>query len=162
MIEFDVFEHCQIIGIHLGGLQIYTAKKKLIFSYFLHVTAVRNICRCRDLSNDVCTFSFRSQLLPFQVRILHNILQHLVTPMQGYSNEVTGLDIRLLNFFIQRRPINLRYTIMRHMLGTPVVTNQFLPYNSIIIKILWDFDVSLTELVYGETKKLGREIIAAI
>ncbi|KAH9751164.1 hypothetical protein KPL71_014169 [Citrus sinensis] len=67
----------------------------------------------------------RSQLLPFQVRILHIILQHMVTPRQGHTDEVTRLDVGLLDSLIRRR-------------------------------------VPITEPVYLETRKLGREIISVI
>ena len=51
---------------------------------------------------------------------------------------------------------------MRHMLSTLVVSNKSLPYGSIISKILRHFHVPLTEPVYVETKKMGREIISRI
>ena len=74
-IEFDTFELDRILGISCEGLNLYTARKKLHFYQFRHIEGVRNICRRRDLSDDICSLPFRSQLLPFQVRILHNILQ---------------------------------------------------------------------------------------
>ena len=64
-IEIDEPELCSILGISYRGLDIYTAKKELDFSDFRHVDAVRNICRRRELFDDVCSLSFRSQLLPF-------------------------------------------------------------------------------------------------
>lgn len=123
---------------------------------------VRNICRRYDLSNDLYTLSFRSQLLPFQVRILHSILHHMITFRLGYSDEVTSLDVGLLNSLIRRRQVSLSYTILCHMVSTPVVTNQYLPNGSIITRILRHFNVPLTKLVYTKTKKLSREIISRI
>uniref|UniRef100_A0A1S8ACF9 Putative plant transposon protein domain-containing protein n=1 Tax=Citrus limon TaxID=2708 RepID=A0A1S8ACF9_CITLI len=161
-IEFDDAELSRIIGTTYKGLALYTARKELDFNDFRHVDAVRNICRRRDLSDDLCSLSFRSQLLPFQVRILHIILQHMVTPRQGHSDEVTRLDVGLLDSLIRRRRVNLSYTIIRHMLSAPAVTNRSLPYGSIITKILRHFHVPMTEPVYTETRKLGREIISGI
>ena len=88
-IKFDKEELCSILGIHFGNLDIYTTRTDLDFHDFRNVDGVRNICRHWDLSDDLCSLSFRSQLLPFQVRILHSILQHMVTPRQGRSDEVT-------------------------------------------------------------------------
>ena len=48
------------------------------------------------------------------------------------------------------------------MLSIPAVSNKSLPYGSIISKILRHFHVPLTELVYVESKKIGREIISGI
>ena len=123
---------------------------------------VRNICRCRDLSDNICSLSFRSQLLPFQVRILHIILQHMVTPRHGHTNEVTRLDIGLLDSLISRRHVSLSYTILCHMRFTPKVSNRSLPYGSIITRILKYFRIPIIEPVYLETRKLRREIISAI
>ena len=58
--------------------------------------------------------------------------------------------------------MNLSYTILGHMLSTPVVTNWSLPYDSITTKILRHFHVPLTEPIYTKIKKLGREIIYGI
>lgn len=106
-IEFDDAELSHILRISYEGSDIYTTRKELNFNDFHHVNAIRNICRHRDLSNDLCTFSFRSQLLPFQARILHSILQHMVTPRHGYSDELTRLDVGLLDSIIRIRRVSL-------------------------------------------------------
>lgn len=155
--EFDDAELSRILGISYEGLDIYTARKELDFNDFHHVDVVRNICRRYDHSND-----FRSQLLPFQVRILHSILHHMITSRLGYSDEVTSLDVGLLDSLIQRRQVSLSYTILRHMVSTPVVTNRYLPNGSIITRILRHFNVPLTKPVYTKTRKLSREIISGI
>ena len=59
-IAFDESELCSILGISYEGLDLYTSRKKLLFSEFRHVDGVRNICRRRDLSDDICSLSFRS------------------------------------------------------------------------------------------------------
>ena len=150
------------MGISYGGLDLYITRKELEFSEFCHMDGVRNICRHRDLSDDVCSLYFRSQLLPFQVQILHIILQHMVTSRQGHTDEVTRLDVGLLDSLIRKRYVSLSYTILCHMLSTPRVSSQSLPYGSIITRILKYFRVPITEPVYLETRKLGREIIFAI
>lgn len=161
-IAFNEPDLCSILGIAHGGLDLYTVRKELSFSEFRHVDGVRNICHCWDLSDDICSLSFRSQLLPFQIRILHIILQHMVTPRQGHTDEVTRLDISLLDSLIRRRHVSLSYTILCHMLSTPKVSNRSIPYGSIITRILNHFQVPIVELVFLETRKLGREIIYAI
>ena len=64
-IAFNESELCSILGISYGGLDLYTARKELSFSELHHMDGVRNICRRRDLSDDICSPSFRSQLLFF-------------------------------------------------------------------------------------------------
>ena len=90
-IEFDDEDLNGFVGISSDGHKIYTSRKALSFDGFCHDDGVRNICRPEDLSYETCHFPFRSQLLPLQVCILHIILQYLVTPKKGHSDEVTGL-----------------------------------------------------------------------
>ena len=99
-IKLDVETLNNILGIQNDGHKIYTSRKALFFSSFAHHLGVQNICRRRDLTGDICALPFRSQVLPLQVRILHTILQHIITPQKGHSDEVTRLDVRLLDSLI--------------------------------------------------------------
>lgn len=96
-IEFTVEDLSSILETDHSGLELYTSRKELQFKCFSHVDAVRNIYRCQDLSDDIFSLPFRSQLLPKNVRILHSILQHIVTLRNGHSDEFTHLDIGLLD-----------------------------------------------------------------
>ncbi|KAH9648550.1 Integrase catalytic domain-containing protein [Citrus sinensis] len=149
-------------GISCEGLDIYTSRKALSFDIFSHTHGVRNICRRRDLSDEICMLPFRSQLLPLQVRILHSILQHIVTPKKGHSDEVTRLDVALLDSLLTDRPINLGYIILRHMLSTLAVNHRLLPYGSIITKILRRFEVPLLDTGHMETRRIGPEAMTSI
>ena len=135
-IEFDDEDLNGFLGISSDGHKIYTSKKALSFEGFCHDDGVCNICRRRELNYETCHLPFRSQLLPLQVRILHTILQHIVTPRKGHSDEVTRLDVSLLDSLISGRPIHIGYVIIRHMLSTLAVNHRLLPYGSIITKIL--------------------------
>lgn len=74
LIEFDVEDLNQILGIANTSFKIYTCRKTLLFTDFVHWHAVRNIRRRRDISDDTCSLPFCAQLLPLQIRILHTIL----------------------------------------------------------------------------------------
>ena len=161
-IEFDYENLNGFLGISSDGHKIYTSKKALSFEGFCHDDGVCNICRRRELSYETCHLPFWSQLLPLQLRILHTILQHIVTPKKGHSDEVTRLDVGLLHSLISSRPINLSYVIVRHMLSTPIVNHRLLPYSSIITKILRHFEVSLLDVGYTETRWIGPEAMTSI
>ncbi|KAH9649201.1 Integrase catalytic domain-containing protein [Citrus sinensis] len=161
-IEFDDADLADFLGISSEGHHIYTSRKALFFDGFCHTDGVRNICRRRDLSDEICLLPFRSQLLPLQVRILHTILQHIVTPRKGHSDEVTRLDVGLLDSLLTDRPINLGYVIVRHMLSTPAVNHRLLPYGSIITKILRRFEVPLLDTRHMETRWIGPEAMTSI
>ena len=161
-VAFTVEDLNSILRTDHVRLEPYTSRKELQFNYFSHIDVVRNICRRRDLSDDVCSLPFRSQLFPMQIRILHSILQHIVIPRKGHNDEVTRLDVGLLDCLLRRHPVNLGYVILRHMLFTSAVNSRLLPYGSIITRILRHFRIPITEPVYDETKRLGREIILEI
>lgn len=79
-IEFVVNDLNNILGILNKGHKIYTSRKALSFADFVYHHGVQNICRRQDLTNDICALLFPSQMLPLQVRMLHTILQQIVTP----------------------------------------------------------------------------------
>ena len=161
-IECDAEDLNGFLGISSNGHNIYTSRKALSFADFRHADGVRNICKRRDLSYDICVVPFRSQLLPLQVRILHTILQHIIRPRKGHSDEVTRLNVGLLDSLISGQPINLGYVIVRHMLSTPSVNHCLLLYGSIISKILRRFKVPLRDAGYMETKRIGPEAMTSI
>ncbi|KAH9715535.1 Integrase catalytic domain-containing protein [Citrus sinensis] len=98
-IEFDDADLADFLGISSEGHDIYTSRKALFFDTFCHTDGVRNICRRRDFSDEIFLLPFRSQLLPLQVRILHTILQHIVTPRKGHLDEVTSIITKILRRF---------------------------------------------------------------
>ena len=77
-------------------------------------------------------------------------------------DEVTRLDVGLLDSLITGRPINLGYVIVRHMLSTLAVNHRLLPYGSVITKILRHFEVPLLDTGYMETRRIGPEAMTSI
>lgn len=138
-IEFDIADLNRILGTLNKGLVIYTSSKDLHFNHFRHADGVQNICRRRDLTDDICSLFFRSHLLPLLVIILYSILQHVVTLRQGHTNEITRLDVGLLNSILQRKPIDIGYTILSHMLLTPLLNNCLLPMVALLLESLRNF-----------------------
>ena len=85
-----------------------------------------------------------------------------MTPRKGHLDEVTRLDIALLDSLLTDRPINLGYIIVRHMLSTPAVNHRLLRYGSIITKILRRFEVPLLDTGHMETRRIGPEAMTSI
>ena len=57
-IEFNVDDLNNILGTLDPNHKIYTSRKALSFVDFAHNCGVRNICRRRDLTSDICAFPF--------------------------------------------------------------------------------------------------------
>ena len=94
LIEFDDAELNSILRISEDRLKIYSARKVPTLDNFVHVDVVRNICRCIDLFDKVCTIHFHAQCLCLQSRILHRIIHNIVLPnliicALAYGNFIT-------------------------------------------------------------------------
>lgn len=161
-IAFDVEELNRILMIPNEGFQVFSSRKKIQKPWFNVVDAVRNICRRSDLSEFFCTASFKAQALPLQVRVLHSIIQHFISIRTGHFDEVTRLDVRLLDSILVDRKVDVGYILVQHMLDTPDNKSRSLPYGSIITRVLKYFKVPITEPPLDECKELGEEIITSL
>ncbi|KAH9768926.1 hypothetical protein KPL71_011792 [Citrus sinensis] len=128
MIDFDVSVLNSILGSSNFGLEIFSPRKSPKLDSFVHVDIVRNICRRNDLSVEDYTIHFRTQCLCFQTRILLHIIQSIVLPRSGHLDEVSHMDVALIDYILRRRPVNLSYTIIRTMLTIPALITRSLPY----------------------------------
>ncbi|KAH9704287.1 hypothetical protein KPL70_011393 [Citrus sinensis] len=159
-IEFDVALLNSILGTPNEGLEIYSARAKIKQPWFSLENAVRKICRRRDLSTAFCNSPLKSQALPLQTRILHYVLHHVITPRAGHADEVSRLDVAILDCILEERVLNIGYIILHHMLSTPNLAKRSLPYASIITRILEYFRVPITEPISLNSRELGDESIA--
>lgn len=130
-----------ILGIRDGGYNVYTSRSRLDFSWYFHTRAVKNICRRSDFSNEDYSGTLKSQALCLQVRMLYNVLQHVISPKKGHGDKVTRLDVALLDSIIEEMTVNVGYVILHHMLATLEVGNKTLPFGGIITRILKHFKV---------------------
>ena len=70
MIEFDDSELNSILGSSDDGLEIFSPRKAPDIDDYVYIDAVKNICRCVDLSDEDCTIHFRNLCLCLQSQIL--------------------------------------------------------------------------------------------
>lgn len=161
-IEYNVAQLNTILGTKDEGLELYSSRKELTFARCTHINAVRNICRWSDLSDDVCKIKFPTQYLCLQVRILHNILQHVVSPRGRHADQVTRLDVALLYCILRGRRLNFGYIILRYMFSIPAVTNQSFPFGGFITRILKYKGVPICEPTFVPAKKLGDDLIFSL
>ena len=132
LIEFDVTELNSILGTSDIGLEIFFTKKAPDIDHFVHVDAVRNICRRIDLSDEVCTIHFRTQCLCLQSHILLCFIQTIVLPRSGHLDKVSHMDVALIDSILKHRPVNLGYTVIRIMLSIPNLISRSFPYGHFI------------------------------
>lgn len=85
------------------GLEIYSIRKTPYFHDYSQVEAFRYIYRCIDLSSKVCTIHHLTQCLCLQSRILLCILQATVTPKSRHVDEISHMDVTLLNCILRGR-----------------------------------------------------------
>lgn len=127
-IEFGVSKLNEILGTPNEGLEIYSTRKAPYCSNYSHIEAFRNICRRINLSDEVCIIHLRTQCLCLQSRVLLRILQVIVILRSEHVDEISHNDAALINCILRRRPVNLGYTLIHHMLNVLGMVTYFLPY----------------------------------
>ncbi|KAH9677497.1 hypothetical protein KPL71_025392 [Citrus sinensis] len=128
LIEFDDSELNSILGSSDDGLEIFSPRKPPDIDDYVYIDAVKNICRRVDLSNEDCTIQFRNKCLCFQTRILLRFIQSIVLSRSGHLDEVSHMDVALIDCILRHRPVDLGYTIVRNMLSIPKMITRSLPY----------------------------------
>lgn len=69
-------------------------------------------------------------------RILLHLIQTIVLPKSGHLDEVSHMDVALIDSILRHPPINLGYTIIRTTFSIPNLVTRSLPYGHFIILIL--------------------------
>ncbi|KAH9716551.1 hypothetical protein KPL71_021497 [Citrus sinensis] len=162
LIEFNDSELNSILGSSDDGLNIFSPRKPPDIDDYVHVDAVRNICRRSDLSIEDCTFHFRTQCLCLQTRILLRIIQSIVLPRSGHLDEVSHMDVAMIDCILRGRPINLGYSIIRTMLSILALITRSLSYGHFITRILKFFEVPILEPSCRPSKGIGDEVIIGL
>lgn len=109
------------------------------------MVVVRKICRCSDLSLKFCKSTLKSQALPLHMKILHNVLQHVISLKYRHGDAITYLDVYILDSILEGRVLNVGNIIVQHMLSTLCIGKRSLPFGSIITQILKHFLGHITE-----------------
>jgi hypothetical protein len=81
----------------------------------------------------------KNQDLMLRLRLLHRIITHNILFKMGYFNEVTFIDLCLIDCMIRRRTINLPYIIMKND-----QKQKSFPYDQCLTTIFEHFDVEFT------------------
>ncbi|KAH9658405.1 hypothetical protein KPL70_023484 [Citrus sinensis] len=145
-----------------AGLDIFSLRKPPEIDDYVHVDAVRNICRRNDLSVEDCTIHFRTQCLCLQTRFLLRIIQSIVLPRSGHLDEVYHMDVAMIDCIFRGRPVDLGYSIVRTMLSIPALITRSLPYGHFITRILKFFEVPILEPSCRPSKGIGDEVIVGL
>ncbi|KAH9697684.1 hypothetical protein KPL71_023711 [Citrus sinensis] len=159
LIEFDDSELNSILGSSDDGLEIFSPRKPSDIDDYVYIDAVKNICRRVDLPDEDCIIHFRTQCLCLQTRILLRFIQSIVLLRSGHLDEVSHMDVALIDCILRHRPVDLGYTIVRNMLSIPKLITRSLPYGHFITRILKFFDVPIKEPSCRLSKGIGDDVI---
>ncbi|KAH9685489.1 Integrase catalytic domain-containing protein [Citrus sinensis] len=162
LIEFDDSELNSILGSSDDGLEIFSPRKPPDIDDYVYIDAVKNICRRVDLSDEDCTIHFHNLCLCLQSHILFRFIQSIVLPRSGHLDEVSHMDVALIDCFLRHRPVDLGYTIVRNMLSIPKLITRSLLYGHFITRILKFFDVPIKEPLCRPSKGIGDDAIVGL
>ncbi|KAH9685862.1 hypothetical protein KPL70_014139 [Citrus sinensis] len=159
LIEFDDSELNSILRSSDDGLEIFSPRKPPDIDDYVYIDAVKNICHRVDFSDEDCTIHFRNKCLCLQTRILLRFIQSIVLPRSGHLDEISHMDVALIDCILRHRPVDLGYTIVRNMLSIPELITRSLPYGHFITRILKFFDVPIKEPSCRPSKGIGDDAI---
>ena len=162
MIDFDVSKLNYILGTTDYGLEIFSPRKSPKIGNYVYVDAIRNICRRNNLSVENYTIHFRTQCLCLQTQIVLRFIQSIVLPRSGHLDEISHMDVALIDYILRHRPVNLGYTIIQAMLSIPKLITCSLPYDHFITRILKHFRVPTNEPSCKPSKSIGDEAVCAL
>ncbi|KAH9726519.1 hypothetical protein KPL70_008287 [Citrus sinensis] len=86
----------------------------------------------------------------------------IVLPRLGHLDEVSHIDVVLIDCILRHRPVDLGYTIVRNMLSIPKLITRSLPYGHFITRILKFFDVPIKEPSCRPSKGIGDDAIVGL
>ena len=77
-------------------------------------------------------------------RVLHHMICSILLPRGGHRDEVSYLDVFLLNSILMGRQIHVGYLMMMHMISCCESTTHVLPYGCFFIRGFKDVRVDLS------------------
>jgi hypothetical protein len=88
----------------------------------------------------------KSQYLLLRPKILHHIITYNILPKKRYYDEVTFMDIYLIDYMIRGYCINLSYIMMNHVIMAHNKKQKSLPYGQCLTTVIEYFDILLTNM----------------
>ncbi|KAF9662218.1 hypothetical protein SADUNF_Sadunf18G0030400 [Salix dunnii] len=140
-IEFNCAVLADILGISNDGPRVFEIKIIPTIEGFIYDYAVALHTRNTEFAPGA---KIKSQDLLLRPRLLHRIIAHNILPKKGHYDEVTFMELCLIDCMIQRRPINLPYIMIRNMILAYNKKQKALPYGQVFTTIFEHFDILLT------------------
>ena len=140
-IEFDCAELAEILGISNDGPRVFDIKIIPTIEGFSYDYAVALHTGNNGFAPGA---KIKSQDLLLRPRILHRIIAHNISPKKGHYDEVTFMELCLIDCMIQRRPINLPYILIRNIILAYDQKQKALPYGQVFTTIFEHFEILLT------------------
>ena len=131
-IEFNCAELADILGISNDGPRVFDIKVIPIIEGFSYDHAVALHTGNNGFAPGA---KIKSQDLLLRPRLLHRIIAHNILPKKGHYDEVTFMELCLIDSMIQRRPINLPYILIRNMILAYDQKQKALPYGQVFTTI---------------------------
>ena len=131
----------EILGIPHVGIRAYEIKTWPVCKGFDYGEALAYL-----LGNDVAENAPRkifANQLPLRSRLLHLICTHNLIPRSGHREEVTFMDVFVVERLLKERKFNLPYIMLKHM-EAACETKKNLPYGLLFTHIFRYFGIPLS------------------
>jgi hypothetical protein len=140
-IEFDCDTLTKILSIYNEGPRVFDVNSiPTIKGFTYDEVAVLHAGRY----NFVFKAKIKSQVLLLRPRILHRIIAHNIFPKKGHFDEVTFMNLCLIDYIIRGCQINLSYIMMRNLIMAHDQKQKSLSYGQCLTTIFIHFEILLT------------------
>ncbi|KAH9697097.1 hypothetical protein KPL71_023471 [Citrus sinensis] len=98
----------------------------------------------------------------FSLRKPPDIDDYVYVDAVRHLDEVSHMDVAMIDCILKGRPVDLGYSIIRTMLSIPALITRSLPYGHFITRILKFFEVPILEPSCRPSKGIGDEVIVGL
>jgi hypothetical protein len=131
----------EIFGIPHVGIRAYELKTWPVCKGFDYGAAL-SLLLGADVAEDAPRKIHANQL-PVRLRLLHLICTHNLMPRGGHREEVTYMDVFVLERLLKEKKFNLPYIMLKHM-EAACAPKKNLPYGLLFTQIFRHFGVALS------------------
>ncbi|XP_065857484.1 uncharacterized protein [Euphorbia lathyris] len=139
----------KIVGIPNLGTQVYDMNNWVDDNVGVsRIEALRLILDRPDLTE---ASKVNSSHLKLEMRLLHQMVVHIILPRKRSFNHVSDLDLIVMWHIVKEKPFNLPFVLLSHIIACSENKNAYFPYGMILTLIFDHYKISLEE---EESKQL--------
>ena len=132
---------CEILGVSCEGLLMDDMKTWPNILGFVPFDAIEHLCEV-PVGHGLRKPNAHS--LSIKCSILHHIITFSIIQPGGHKEELSYLEVFLVDSLLMSRRVNLGYIMLNHMIASCESTDRVLPYGHFLTKVFREFSLDLS------------------